>query len=473
MTAPGISPNVVPYAETDPHRLATAYLKSHGRDPHRHKAIRYWRDEFWRYRDGWYVRLTEPELRAEITMFIKGDFRDRRCVNSKGMLLQVTRSLVSNVVQALAGELLVPSQTEPPVWVGKSEAGPFFAFTNGLIDTNQLIGGLSPSTQPHCSNWFSQTAFPYAYDAAATCPRWTSFLDEVLEADHERIELIQQWFGYCLVQDTTQQRFIVAVGEGENGKSVVLDTLTNILGPDNVSHVRAELFAQRFQLTMTLGKLANISYDTGEIDESAEATIKEFTGGDRMYFDRKGVSGVMAYPSARLILATNHDPRFADRSKGVWRRMLVVPFRIGIPTERQDKKLVEKLKAERSGIFNWSISGLRTLRRAGQFTVPAISQQMGDELRAQSNYTRQFLLDACQRTTSEESVICIALYSRYEEWCRDRGYRPFDDTKFGKELRKAFPGIDRRRESTGERSWRYHGLQIINAANSVRMGECA
>src|SRR5439155_21060286 len=126
---------------------------------------------------------------------------------------------------------------------------------------------------------------------------------------------------------------------GANGKSVVLDTLTSVLGPENVSHVRAELFAQRFQLTSSLGKLANISYDTGEINESAEATIKEFTGGDRMYFDRKGVPGVMAYPTARLILATNHDPRFADRSKGIWRRMIVVPFRVSIERDKQDPQL--------------------------------------------------------------------------------------------------------------------------------------
>jgi putative DNA primase/helicase len=66
-------------------------------------------------------------------------------------------------------------------------------------------------------------------------------------------------FGYCLTPDTSQQRFVVAVGEGQNGKSVALDVLTALLGPENVSHVRAELFAQRFQLTMTLGKLANVT----------------------------------------------------------------------------------------------------------------------------------------------------------------------------------------------------------------------
>jgi uncharacterized protein DUF5906 len=134
------------------------------------------------------------------------------------------------------------------------------------------------------------------------------------KCDKGRIALLQQWFGYCLTADTTQQKLVVAVGDGQNGKSVALDVLTATLGPEKVSDVRLELFAQRFQLTMTLGKLANISYDTGKIDESAEATIKEFTGGDRMYFDRKGITGVTAYPTARLILATNHEPRFADRS---------------------------------------------------------------------------------------------------------------------------------------------------------------
>ena len=246
------------YAETDPHPLATRYLQRHGRDSHGHVAVRYWRDEFWRYRDGRYVKVSEPELRAEITVLTREDFRARRAVNSNGTLLQVTRGLVSNVIQALAGELLVPSASEQPVWLGKSEAGPFFAFSNGRIEIDPLIVGHPVSLQPHCSRWFSQTAFPYAFDPTATCPRWTSFLNEVLESDTERIQLIQQWFGYCIVQDTTQQRFIVAVGEGENGKSVLLDTLTGMLGPENVSHVRAELFAQRFQLTMTLGKLANI-----------------------------------------------------------------------------------------------------------------------------------------------------------------------------------------------------------------------
>ena len=92
--------------------------------------------------------------------------------------------------------------------------------------------------------------------------------------------------------------------------------LTALLGEHNVAHVPLELFGQRFQLTMTLGKLANIAAEVGDLDKAAEGVLKAFTAGDRMDFDRKGIPGIEAYPTARLVLATNNRPRFSDRSSG-------------------------------------------------------------------------------------------------------------------------------------------------------------
>jgi putative DNA primase/helicase len=454
------------YAATDPHQLASRFLRRHGRDPHGHLALRYWRDEFWRFHQGRYQKVSYAELQAKMSEFVRDEFQREKPTTNNGRVLQVTRSVVGNVMQALMGKVLVESHLEQPIWLGDGQAGPFFIFANGMINADDLIRANQPRITPHCGNWFTQTTFPYDYEAAATSPRWLAFLNEVLEQDQERIALLQQWFGYCLTADTTQQRFVVAVGEGENGKSVVLDLLTAMLGPENVSHVRVELFAQRFQLTMTLGKLANISYDTGEIDESAEATIKEFTGGDRMYFDRKGVPGVFAYPTARLILATNHDPRFADRSKGIWRRMIVIPFRVSIHRDRQDPYLASKLKAELPGIFNWSLDGLRELRRHGQFAIPSVCQQAWEEYKRESNPARQFLTESFE-TNAEGTVLCATIYEDYTQWCSERGFRPLDDTKLGKELRKVFPGVERRRDTSGERRWRYCGLRAIGGTAAV------
>jgi phage/plasmid-associated DNA primase len=45
----------------------------------------------------------------------------------------------------------------------------------------------------------------YPFDPAARCPLWESVLARVLEEDEHRIKLLQEWFGYCLVADTSQQ----------------------------------------------------------------------------------------------------------------------------------------------------------------------------------------------------------------------------------------------------------------------------
>ena len=473
MSTPIISQRPIPleFSATDPHRLAQTFLKQRGRDPHGAYALRYWRDEFWRFKDGRYHKLPYSELQAEVSEFIREKFVREKVTNKHGQIIPVTRNVVGNAVQAITSKILVPAHVDQPVWLGKGSQGPFFVFNNGMLNVDALIRADQPRLSPHSGDWFTQTTFPYDYNAAATCPGWLKFLDEVLEGDQERIRLLQQWFGYCLTADTTQQKFVVAVGEGQNGKSVALDLLTAMLGPDNVSHVRVELFAQRFQLTMTLGKLANISYDTGEIDESAEATIKEFTGGDRMYFDRKGIPGVNACPTARLILATNHDPRFADRSKGIWRRMIVIPFRVSIEPERQDPQLASKLKVELPGVFNWAVDGLRDLQRQRQFTAPTICREAWEQFRAESNPTREFLTDNYKAGSAEESIPCGEVYAEYHNFLQSQRLKALDATTFGKELRKLFPTAERRRDGGGERLWKYHGLRRIETATLTAASE--
>jgi putative DNA primase/helicase len=451
------------YAATDPHRLADAYLAKHGQDLHRHPALRFWRDEFWQFHEGRYRTVSHSELQARITGFVRQEFERTKPVTRHKQIVQVTRNIVGNVIQALAGSVHVADYTEQPVWLSgrEREAGPFFVFTNGMVAAKALIADEKPPLRQHCSHWFTQTAFPYAYEENARCERWTAFLDEVLNKDTERIALIQEWFGYCLTNDTSHQRFIVALGDGQNGKSVLLDILTAVLGPENVSHIPVEVFGQRFQLTMTLGKLANISYDTGKIGESAEATIKQFTGGDRMYFDRKGVPGIHAYPTARVILATNHEPRFEDRSSGIWRRMIVVPFNVSIPKDRQDPQLAAKLKAELPGILNWSVDGLRRLRAHGQFTIPSASQAAWEEFRQDSNPANEFLTSRYSQGEGDP-IGCSTIYDEYRDWCRVKQLRALDATSFGKEVRKAFPKVSRGRETTGQREWFYEGIHPIS-----------
>ena len=135
-----------------------------------------------------------------------------------------------------------------------------------------------------------------------------------------------------------------------------------------MANVPLEVFGVRFQLTHTLGKLANFCGDAGEIDKVAEGHVKAFTSGNRMNFDRKGEAPIDATPTARLMVSCNNVPRFSDRTDGIWRRMVLVPFRTKIqPHERiigMDKREWWEASGELPAIFNWAAAGVGSPARA-------------------------------------------------------------------------------------------------------------
>jgi putative DNA primase/helicase len=407
-----------------------------------------------------YVEVSEPSMKVAITGFVKTYFDDKRLRDKRGEVLQVRRSLVAEVLNALAAMVAVDSEVEMPAWLGDPPDGELLAVSNGLLAINSGASWLSLS--PPDARWFSPVSLPVPYEPSATCQRWLQFLDDVMEGDAERIQLVQEFFGYLLTPDCSQHKFILAEGEGANGKSVFLDVLTALLGPENVSHVPLEMFGGRFQLTATVGKLANICAEIGEIDRVAEGFLKQFTAGDRMYFDRKNLPAINAYPTARLVLSTNNRPRFRDRSAGLWRRMIVLPFNVTIPVERQDPLLRERLKGELPGILRWALEGRRRFLSRGRFEIPGTCAALLSDYKRDSNPASAFLEDTCE-PKGDGTVLCGVLYQAYSAWCRTNGHTDVLDAKqFGKEVKKAFPTLERVRVTAGKgRPWAYRGLTHV------------
>ena len=455
---------------TDPHRLAVIHLRRFEFGPPVRK-VRFWQDQWWVWDGRRYAVLPATDQRALVTESIKWIFdSDRaRIAQATGeepeFRGQVTRGLVSNVLQALQSLTLVPAWVEQPSWLGStpSPAGDFIAMTNGLIDVDALLTGNPNLLRPHSADWFSPVCLDYPYDPHAICPGWLKLLGEALEQDADRISLVQEWFGYCLIHDTSLQKFMVIVGDGANGKTVVILVLVALLGKDNVSHVALEQFEQRFHLASTLGRLANVATEIGEIDRAAEGALKAYVSGDPMFFDRKHLSGVQARPTARLLFTTNNLPQFKDRSSGVWRRMIVLPFRVVIPPEKQDPHLVDKLRLELPGIFNWAVAGLRRLRQQGHFTEAVVCREALEVYRIEANPARAFLLE-CVVAKKGDSIVCAKLYVSYGIWCKDRGFQVLNAAQLGHEVRRAFPKVERVKAKggppSGGRVWSYAGIAL-------------
>ena len=472
-------------APADPHRLAASFLRLRGLGSSTGWALRFWRNQFWTWTGTHYDRLEDADLRGQVTKAIKREFdRVAKAVQAaketseedeKAHVRYVTRSVVSDVVQALRSIVLVPASVDQPAWYPRKpdRHDRYIAMANGLLNVDALVAGEAITLLPHTRDWFSPTCLPYAYDPAAQCLRWTRFVDDAMEGDQERVKVLQEWFGYCLVHDTSLQRFLVIYGDGGTGKTVTLDVLTALLGPANVSHIPVEQFDKRFQLTPTIGMLANIATEVGEISRGAEAVLKAFTSGDRMYFDRKGIAGIQALPTARLALAANNLPPFADRSSGIWRRMLLVPYRVVIPEAQQDPDLLDTLLQELAGVFSWAVTGLRRLRAQGHFTQPAVCREALDAYRTENNPARAYLQESAYFDPKSRSA-CESVYERYGVWCHEHGHLTLNASQFGKEVARAFPGVERKRgprpDGSRPRGWDYVGLALHDGGTAPLPG---
>jgi P4 family phage/plasmid primase-like protien len=445
----------------DPHRLARVYLEQYGFNAQKLKTLYFWRGEWWRYDKNRYRVVRAQELRAVVTRTVKYALDDS-AQKTGDKPFKVTTSLISNVIQALESLRFLSDDLDQPTYL-RGGSPRLLAVRNGLIDLVQAVKGIT-SIQPHTPDWFSPNCFPVDFDSAATCPKWDAFLRQVLEDDEERIDLLQEMMGYLLVPDTRQHKLFMLEGPGGNGKSVVQQTMISLLGDDQVSHVPLAAFHQRFALTPTVGKLANIVSELGSLSKDAEDMIKAFVSGDKLTIDRKHISAIHVRPTARIVVATNNRPQFDDRSDGIWRRVILFPFQVTIPEAQQNKRLAEELRSELPGILNFALKGLWRLHLQGRFTEPALCRQIQAQYRLESNPTRVFLNENCVEDP-QSSETCESVYKQYVGWAKTHGYRPLDDTQFGKELKRVFPRVRKGRPSgDGARYYTYEGLKLSNVS---------
>ena len=275
----------------------------------------------------------------------------------------------SGVIANLHSICEIPNDIECPASLVRDKwkhCPDVLVFQNGVL-TFEANGNRRLTKHRH--TLFSTILLPFKYDPQATCSRWESFITEVLpDSDCQR--LIQEIFGYCLTYDLSQQKFVLFLGDGGNGKGVITRTLRTLLGEDNVSTVPLTHLGKRFYLVGTMGKLVNFCNEVDSSRDLDEAVIKQFTGEDPMQFEQKYQEVFSAMPTAKLIISGNAWLPFRDRSEGIWRRLVPLHFPVNIPEAKQNKNLTRDLLPELSGIFNWAVEGFPGYGSKGDLPCP-------------------------------------------------------------------------------------------------------
>jgi putative DNA primase/helicase len=294
-----------------------------------------------------------------------------------------------------------------------------------------------------------------AFDASASCPTWRKFVDEVTDGDKELAAFLQRSCGVALSGDVTEQVLWLHYGEGRNGKSTMLTMLVELLGtyagpaPLEMLLVRGRFSKEvETQFGALAGKRLVTAVEADDGVRFSEATVKLLTGGDVVLARRLYEDAWPLQPSWKLHVAANHKPLVRGSDEGIWRRLMLCPWLRRFEGQAEDKKLKEKLQAEKAGILNWCLFGFAEWRRMG-LKPPAKVLAATKEYRGENDTIGQWAADCCVREPSAVSE-SAALYRSYRAWSEDRGEHPLTGTAFG--LRMEHLGYNSERHSAG--AWR-------------------
>lgn len=422
---------------------------------HGEQSLYYWNETWWKWdREKMsYRSIPLFDLRSRIHAFVAREFykEAERQVEETGKRctpLKVTRDVVTNVIQALSGKCclsmgLYPSQ---PAWIGvvhpanegshstprsRYDIANWIALRNGLLNVKAIENGstsLEQCMHPPSPYWFSRTCLPYDFDPDAECPLFIKSINLALEGDQDRISLIQEFFGYILARgDLSKQKFLVLIGDGNNGKGGIISALIDMIGHENYSSVSLEQFGEPFGLYSTVGMLANIYTEINEIDKISEGILKQYTAGEPMQLDIKYRDPVKIIPTAKLVFSMNEPPKFIDKSDGIWRRLIAVPFNYKL----QDHEVIEGMatpgfwasSGEIQGIFKWALAGLIRLNSAG-WTKSELTEKHKVKIRNESSNHRLYLSETLEADPGDETggVPIQSLYDEYKNWCKENGY---------------------------------------------------
>src|SRR5690606_28698743 len=100
-------------------------------------------------------------------------------------------------------------------------------------------------------------------------------------------QFLQRWFGYCATASTREQKFVVHYGMGSNGKSTVLDIVSEVLGDyAGTAAPGIMMSANKDRHPTEIADLFNkrmvTAHESGEGGVLREDFVKQATGGDRI-----------------------------------------------------------------------------------------------------------------------------------------------------------------------------------------------
>jgi putative DNA primase/helicase len=321
--------------------------------------------------------------------------------------------------------------------------------TNGTVDLT------TATMRPHKREDYITRLCPVEYVPLAEAPTYRKFLTSIFAGNDELVSYVCLLSGVVLTGDVSAQTLHLFLGDGSNGKSVLLETWLGILGrdgdgyglklPDQALVCEDKATRHPTEIADLAGSRLAVASETGQAGRLDESRVKELTGGDTVTARKMRENFFRFDPSHKLVIASNHKPRIAGTDHGIWRRVRLVPFSVKFwkeedrvtdptgtfdPALKADPEMGEKLRAEAPGILAemvWEAFGY--YRSGRDLTPPKIVTVATNEYRQSEDVLGQFFAERV-RADPNGHVQAKTLYGAFKDWAETQNHKPVGNRTF-------------------------------------------
>ena len=273
--------------------------------------------------------------------------------------------------------------------------------------------------------------------------KFLNFLYDIFENNEELIHYLHKAFGYSLTGSCEEQCMFILQGDGNDGKSLLLQIIQEVIGDYSATSNPDLLLDKKYQSAnlSEVARLKGIRFCVvNELkmgDRLNESSVKDITSGNNKIVARFLYGNEFEFlPKMKIWLATNYEPKIIGTDKGIWRRMVLIPCKRSLKEDEVDNRLIYKLREEKNEILGWLVDGCLLWQKEGL--------SMPDCLKERLN-TYKTDMDLVQRWLNENCVFgndygenATTLFKEFNKYCKENNEFQMSQTLFGRNLSKKF-----------------------------------
>ena len=314
-------------------------------------------------------------------------------------------------------------------------------------------------------------------DKALTGTKFYKYLQECFTVDNTtddaQMYTVLEMMASCLLKTNKFQKAFMMIGSGANGKSVLLNFLTHILGKENCSNIAIQSLAnERFSMAELYGKLANIYADIESTELHSTGKLKVLIGDDKITAERKNRDPFSFTNYSKQIFSANKFPQVNDPSDGWFRRFIIINWKRQFgPAERNSHLLEELCVAdETKPVFKLLIRMANRLSIRGRFLKEPSTNELRREWMKHSDPIQMFIDEMVEEGDDDEEQVFVTkkeAFKHYKTFCQFKELEPVKLRMFSQAMSEYYDESTKKVNGLATRIWA--GIRIKNLFSQERL----